>query len=86
MRDSESESESKMVFSRVFLTPGTCQKVSSVVRVPLEIPLKFLAILLTFGLLDQFLTAVSKCLKPNVTNKLEIVINRVINSREVKFC
>jgi hypothetical protein len=42
--------------------------------------------LLTFGLLDQFLTAVLKCLKTNVTNKLEIYINRVINSREIKIC
>jgi hypothetical protein len=55
-------------------------------RVPLEIPRKFLTMLLTFGLLDQFLTAVLKCLKTNVTNKLEIYINRVINSREVKNC
>lgn len=58
----------------------------SIGRVPLEIPRKVLTMLLTFGLLDQFLTAVSKCLKTNVNNKLEIDINRVINSREVKIC
>ena len=55
-------------------------------RVPLEIRHKFLTILLTFVLLDQFLTAVSKCLKTNVNNKLEIDINHVINSWEVKNC
>ena len=49
-------------------------------RVPLEIPHKFLTMLLTFGSLDQFLTAVSKGLKTNVNNKLEIDINRVFNS------
>jgi len=55
-------------------------------RVPLEIPHKFLTMLLTFGSLDQFLTAVSKGLKTNVNNKLEIDINCVFNSQEVKNC
>jgi len=55
-------------------------------RVPLEIPRKFLTMLLTFAFLNQFLTAVLKCLQTIVNNKLEIIINRVINFSGVKNC
>ena len=73
-------------FAKTWMAMLVKQGKSDEYRVPLEIPHKFLTMLLTFGSLDQFLTAVSKGLKTNVNNKLEIDINHVFNSQEVKNC